>query len=73
MIIDQFVFDPASKTGELAINASRGVFRLVGGKISKPEPIVITTPSNTVGIRGGITILDVKASQTDWSSCSATT
>ena len=65
LTIDKFVFDPTTKTGELAINASKGVLRLVGGKISKNGPIVITTPANTVGIRGGITILDVKANQTD--------
>jgi FecR protein len=65
LTIDKFVFDPNTKTGELAINASKGVLRLVGGKISKNAPITITTPANTVGIRGGITILDVKANQTD--------
>jgi hypothetical protein len=65
LTIDKFVFDPSTKTGELAINASKGVLRLVGGKISKNGPIVITTPASTVGIRGGITILDVRSSQTD--------
>ena len=35
LTIDKFVYDPATKTGDLAINASKGVFRLVGGKISK--------------------------------------
>jgi hypothetical protein len=65
LTIDKFVFDPSTKTGELAINASKGVLRLVGGKISKNGPIVITTPASTVGIRGGITILDVKTNQTD--------
>ena len=65
LTIDKFVFDPATKTGELAINASKGVLRLVGGKISKGNPITITTPSSTIGIRGGITILDVKARQTE--------
>ena len=65
LTIDKFVFDPSTKTGELAINASKGVLRLVGGKISKGNPITITTPSSTIGIRGGITILDVKDRQTD--------
>jgi hypothetical protein len=64
LTIDRFVYDPSTKTGDLAINAGRGVFRLVGGKISKTHAITITTPSSTVGIRGGITILDVKANQT---------
>jgi hypothetical protein len=65
LTIDKFVFDPNTKTGELTINASKGVLRLVGGKISKNTPITITTPSSTIGIRGGITIMDVKANQTD--------
>src|SRR5688572_469639 len=58
LTIDKFVFDPSTKTGELAINASKGVLRLVGGKISKSNAITITTPSSTIGIRGGITIMD---------------
>ena len=65
LTIDKFVFDPSTKTGELAINASKGVLRLVGGKISKNNAITITTPSSTIGIRGGITIMDVSASKTD--------
>ena len=64
LTIDKFVFDPNTKTGELAISASKGVMRLVGGKISKTQPIVITTPASTVGIRGGITILTVEPNKT---------
>ena len=73
LTIDKFVFDPTTKTGELAINASKGVLRLVGGKISKNNPITITTPSSTIGIRGGITILDVKPARPIRPSCSART
>ena len=64
LTIDKFVFDPNTKKGELAINASKGVFRLVGGKISKTNAITITTPSSTIGIRGGITIVSVTQVQT---------
>ena len=64
LTIDKFVFDPSTKTGELAISASKGVFRLVGGKISKTAPITITTPSGSIGIRGGITIFSVTQTQT---------
>lgn len=64
VIIDRFVYDPQSKTGDLAITASKGVFRLVGGKISKNTPIVINTPSNSIGIRGGITMFDVGSTKT---------
>ena len=59
LTIDKFVYDPNSKTGELALTTTQGVFRLVGGKISKTNPITITTPSGTIGIRGGITIFNV--------------
>ena len=64
LTIDKFVYDPNTQKGELAINASKGVFRLVGGKISKSAPITITTPSSTIGIRGGITIVSVTQVQT---------
>jgi hypothetical protein len=64
LTVDKFVFDPDTKKGELAINATKGVFRLVGGKISKAAPINITTPSSTIGIRGGITIFTVTSSET---------
>src|SRR5207342_2744021 len=57
LTIDRFVFDPNTQKGELAINASKGVLRMVGGKISKTNAITITTPSSTIGIRGGITIV----------------
>jgi hypothetical protein len=64
LTIDKFVYDPNSKTGELAITATQGVFRLVGGKISKTNPITINTPSGTIGIRGGITIFNVSQGRT---------
>jgi hypothetical protein len=64
LVIDKFVYDPNTKTGDLAITASKGVFRLVGGKISKTSPITITTPSSTIGIRGGIGAFSVTAKET---------
>src|SRR5258708_8303012 len=64
LTIDKFVFDPNTKTGELALTATQGVFRLVGGKISKTNPITINTPSGTIGIRGGITIFNVSQGRT---------
>ncbi len=64
LTIDRFVFDPSTQKGELAINASKGVLRLVGGKISKTNAITISTPSSTIGIRGGITILSVTQVET---------
>ncbi|HSV30125.1 MAG TPA: FecR domain-containing protein, partial [Candidatus Omnitrophota bacterium] len=57
--IDKFVYDPTSKTGDLAVTAAKGVFRFVGGKISKTSEVQINTPAGTIGIRGGIATVAV--------------
>lgn len=59
--LDEFVYDPASGTGKLAATAAKGVIRFVGGKLSKNQPVTITTPTATIGIRGGIGIVSVDA------------
>jgi hypothetical protein len=64
LTIDKFVYDPNSKVGALAINASQGIFRFVGGKISKTAPVSVATPSSTLTIRGGIMIIEIDASHT---------
>jgi len=64
IVIDKFVYDPQRKTGDLAISVTKGVFRLVGGKISKTNTIVVNTPSSSVGIRGGITLFTVEPRKT---------
>jgi hypothetical protein len=62
--IDRFVYDPNSKTGDLAISASQGVLRFVGGKISKTTPVTVTTPTATLTIRGGIMLVSVTPTAT---------
>ena len=64
MTIDKFVYDPTTQKGELAVNATKGVFRVIGGRISKTSAITVTTPSATMGIRGGIMVFGVQASAT---------
>jgi hypothetical protein len=59
LVIDKFVYDPTTGTGDLAISATRGIFRLVGGKITKQgEGATMKVGSATLGLRGGITIVD---------------
>ncbi len=62
--LDRYVYDPASRTGTIGITAAQGVFRLVGGKISKSSAITVTTPSATMGLRGGISVFEVGPTQT---------
>lgn len=64
LTIDRFVYDPNRKTGDLAVNATQGVFRFVGGRISKTSPVTITTPSASLTIRGGIMLVDVQPTLT---------
>src|SRR5260221_5396911 len=54
LIIDRFVYDADRKVGDLAMSATRGVFRFVGGAISKKTEVVVRTPTSSVGIRGSI-------------------
>jgi hypothetical protein len=59
MVIDQFVYDPNTGTGKMAASLTRGVFRFVGGKLSKQENATsFRTPAATIGIRGGVILVD---------------
>jgi len=62
--LDRFVYDADQKLGDLAITATKGVFRLVGGRISKRTPITVVTPSATLTIRGGIAMFSVEPTKT---------
>jgi hypothetical protein len=60
MVIDQFVYDPSAGTGKLAASLTRGVFRFVGGALSKGDnPVTFRTPTATIGIRGGVMLIDL--------------
>jgi hypothetical protein len=60
IVIDKYVYNPATSTGELVINAAKGTLRFVGGALSKKNPVKIKTPEATIGIRGGIGMVNVK-------------
>ena len=64
LTIDRFVYDPAVKQGDLTVRATEGVFRFVGGRISKTRPVSIVTPSASLTIRGGIMLVDVQPTRT---------
>lgn len=63
IVLDEFVYDPGTKTGSIALNATKGLFRFVGGKISKQGGVQIKTPTALIGIRGGIGIISVTPPQ----------
>ena len=53
LVIDEFVYNPASGTGSMGLSLTKGVLRFVGGQISHTAGVTVTTPVATVGIRGG--------------------
>ena len=54
LIIDEFVYDPNSKTGKLSLSAKLGTVRYASGQIAKNSAtnVQITTPTATIGVRG---------------------
>jgi hypothetical protein len=60
LTIDQFVYDPKSGTGKLAMSATRGLLRYVGGKLSKEDGAVsLRTATATLAVRGGAFIAQI--------------
>lgn len=51
--LDRFVYDPRSKTGDIAVSIGRGAFRFITGS-ADPRSYKLKTPVATIGIRGTI-------------------
>ena len=67
LIIDEFVYDPNTKTGSLSLKAALGTVRYASGQIAKTSPtnVQIKTPTATIGVRGtdfSMTIYEVGSS-----------
>jgi len=54
LIIDEFVYDPNTKTGALSLKASLGTVRYASGQIAKnsKQNVKISTPTATIAVRG---------------------
>jgi hypothetical protein len=54
LIIDDFVYDPRSGTGKLAMNVAMGTVRYASGAISRNsrENVRLRTPTATIAVRG---------------------
>ena len=53
MMLDKFVFDPDSNTGEFVLSTTKGAFRFITGSVD-PSSYLIETPIATMGVRGTI-------------------
>jgi hypothetical protein len=54
LVIDEFIYDPNTSTGKLALKASLGTVRYASGQIAKNsrQNVKISTPTAVVGVRG---------------------
>ena len=57
LVIDRFVYNPATTRGQLALSLGKGVLRVVGGAATHSEGATIRTPVAAIGLRGGIAII----------------
>lgn len=53
IVINDFVYDPASGKGHMLTTLTQGALRFVGGALSHAGEASIATPAAAVGIRGG--------------------
>ena len=61
VVIDEFVYDPATNKGNMAATLTQGSFRYIGGKLSKQGNATLNTPVATLGIRGSDITVDYDA------------
>jgi hypothetical protein len=54
LIIDEFVYDPKSGTGKLAMKVALGTARYASGQIAKnsPQQVAVKTPTASIAVRG---------------------
>tara|TARA_E500000318_G_C3562424_1_gene214070 strand:+ start:764 stop:1879 length:1116 start_codon:yes stop_codon:yes gene_type:complete len=54
LVIDEFIYDPNTKTGALSLKATLGTVRYASGQIAKTsaQNVKITTPTATIAVRG---------------------
>jgi hypothetical protein len=81
VVLDHFVYDPSSRTGDAAINFSKGIFRFVTGDIKNKSNVKLTTPTTSLTIRGTNfkvvvndegTIVEVKSGYVEIKPCGGT-
>jgi hypothetical protein len=58
MVIDEFVYNPATGTGKLTASVARGTLRVISGRLARQEQeaIRVRLPMATVGVRGTMVV-----------------
>jgi FecR protein len=53
IVIDEYVYNPDAKSGNMLVSLTKGALRFVGGQLSHQGEATITTSAAAIGIRGG--------------------
>lgn len=64
IVLDKYIYDPGDESGEVALTLTKGVLRLIGGRITKQTDGIIRTPAATIGVRGGLALVVVEGART---------
>jgi hypothetical protein len=57
VVINEFLYDPQTQTGNLTATVTTGLLRYVAGEISKKRDVAFYTPGAVVSVRGGIILI----------------
>jgi len=60
VVVDDFVYDGSAQRGHLGLSLGKGVFRFIGGHLSKDGSVQVRTPTALLGIRGAVVLIEVK-------------
>jgi hypothetical protein len=64
IVLDAYVYDPATATGTMALSVTKGALRFIGGRISKGADVTVATPQASIAVRGGIAQIAVTPERT---------
>ena len=60
LVIADYRFDKETRDGRLVVQMTRGFLRVVGGFLSKKRSTLVHTATATIGVRGGISLIEDK-------------
>jgi len=65
MVLDQFVYNPATASGEMSFSLVKGAFRFISGQVAKsaPDAMEVKLPVATIGIRGTSVATDANSGE----------
>lgn len=65
VVVQQYQFEDKAREGRFIVQITKGILRMVGGAITKRSAAVVLTPTATIGIRGGISVVQVEGDTTN--------